>query len=281
MQAAELGDFLRSRRERLQPRDVGLPTSAGRRTEGLRREEVAVLANIGASWLTRLEQGKANRVSGEVLTALAGALRLSTAERTHLFALAGVRAPAPTAAGATSDESHRTLVDGLDPNPAYILDQAWNLVCWNQAETRLFPVLTEIDGPANLLRLTLDAPGLRTFMTDWDEEVVRLTRQFRLHLTQYPNEEGTALVAELRAAHPEFAAAWSRHDVAVFSHRIRRFHHAVVGELVFDHHRLGLPDHPGWALVIYTPAEATGTSVRFGRLDGGASTSPRRGPGRQ
>jgi transcriptional regulator with XRE-family HTH domain len=266
MQGTELGDFLRTRRERLQPGDVGLPTSTGRRTAGLRREEVAVLANIGASWLTRLEQGKANRVSADVLAALADALRLSAAERTHLFALAGVRAPTPTVPGTASEHSHRTLVDGLDPNPAYILDHAWNLVCWNRAETRLFPVLAGEDGIANLLRLTLDTPALQTFMTDWDEEVVRLTRQFRLHLTQYPSEEGTALVAELRASHPEFAAAWGRHDVAVFSPQVRSFRHPVVGELVFDHHRLALPDHPGWSVVIYTPAVATGTVARFGRL---------------
>jgi transcriptional regulator with XRE-family HTH domain len=266
MKAMDLGDFLRTRRERLQPGDVGLPMSTGRRTAGLRREEVAVLANIGVSWLTRLEQGKANRVSGDVLAALAEALRLSVAERSHLFALAGVRAPVPTASGAVLDHSHRTLVDGLVPNPAYILDHAWNLVCWNQAETRLFPVLAGVNGIANLLRLTLDTSALRTFMTDWDEEVVRLTRQFRLHLTQYPSEEGTALVSELRAAHPEFDAAWGRHDVAVFSPQVRNFRHAVVGELVFDHHRLALPDHPGWSVVIYTPAVATGTDARFGRL---------------
>jgi transcriptional regulator with XRE-family HTH domain len=265
MQPDQLGDFLRTRREGLKPGEVGLPTSTGRRTEGLRREEVAVLANIGVSWLTRLEQGRANRVSAEVLGALADALRLSAAERTHLGGLAGVAPPAMPVGGAASDPSQRTLVDGLHPNPAYVLDHAWNLVCWNQAETDLFPLLAALDAPANLLRLTLATPSLHRFMTDWADEVVRLTQQFRLHLTQYPSDEGTALVDELRAGHREFADAWARHDVAVFSSQTRHFQHAVVGQLVFDHHRLALLDHPGWSVVIYTADPHTDTAQRFAR----------------
>lgn len=263
MKSGELGDFLRTRRARLRPGDVGLPSSTGRRTAGLRREEVAVLANIGVSWLTRLEQGRANRVSADVLSGLADALRLSPAERSHLFGLADVHPPAAAIAGQIADSSQRTLVEGLEPNPAYVLDHAWNVVCWNRAEARLFPVLDRVERP-NLLRLTLETPELRTFMTDWTDEIERLTRQFRLHVSHYPSGEATALVDELRA-HPEFADAWGRHDVAVFTSQQRRFVHPVQGELVFDHHRLSLPDHPGWAAVIYTPAADTATVERFAR----------------
>jgi transcriptional regulator with XRE-family HTH domain len=265
MKAGELADFLRSRRARLRPEDVGLPTSTGRRTKGLRREEVAVLANIGVSWLTRLEQGRANRVSAEVLDGLATALRLSVPERLHLFGLADVRPPSLPVVGQAADASQRTLVDGLEPNPAYILDHAWNLVCWNAAEAALFPVLDAAADP-NLLRLTLETVALRSFMTDWSDEVVRLARQFRLHVGQFPSDEAAALVDELRTDHPEFAEAWGRHDVAVFSSQTRRFAHATVGELAFDHHRLSLPDHPGWSAVIYTPADDTVTAARFARL---------------
>ena len=252
MKAVELGDFLRTRRARLRPGDVGLPASTARRTAGLRREEVAVLANIGVSWLTRLEQGRANRVSGEVLDGLATALRLSRPERAHLYDLADVGLPMPSVAGQAADPSQHTLVDGLEPNPAYVLDHAWNLVCWNAAEAALFPVLDSASEP-NLLRLTLETPALRTFMTDWPEEIVRLARQFRLHLGQFPSDEASALAEELRSAHPEFDEAWSAHDVAVFSPQTRRFAHATKGELILDHHRLFLPDHPGWSVVIYTP----------------------------
>ena len=266
MQADELADFLRRRREALQPGDVGLAAGGGRRTAGLRREEVAVLANVGVSWLTRLEQGRANRVSAEVLAGLADALRLSTAERAHLFGLADVRLPPAPAGGLAPDRAHKLLVDGLDPNPAYVLDHAWNLVCWNAAEARLFPVLDADSTTANLLRLTLDTPELRTFMTEWEDEVTRLVRQFRFHLAEYPSEEGSALIDSLRADHPVVADAWSAHDVAVFAPQTRRFDHADAGPLVFDHHRLLLPDHPGWLAVIYTPSPETDTVARFARV---------------
>ena len=274
MKGEELGEFLRTRRARLGPADVGLPAAAGRRAAGLRREEVAVLANIGVSWLTRLEQGRANRVSAEVLDGLAGALRLSRPERAHLFGLADVRPPAPGVDGQAADPAQRVLVDGLEPNPAYVLDHAWNLVCWNEAEAALFPVLDRAADP-NLLRLTLETAELREFMTDWSAEVERLARQFRLHLGQYPSDEAALLAEELRSAHPEFAAAWAGHDVAVFSPRPRRFAHPTEGELVFDHHRLFLPDHPGWSAVIYTPSAATPTAERFGRVR--ATSSAARG----
>ena len=229
-----------------------------------------MLAGIGASWLTRLEQGRANRVSAEVLDSLATALRLSGPERLHLFSLADVR-PAPQAVGvAAAPEAHQRLVTGLHPNPAYVLDPAWNLACWNDAEAALFPVLRvdrdpEESGP-NLLRLMLETPELRIFMSDWDDEIDRLTREFRLHLAQYPNDHGDELAAQLRDTHPEFAAAWERHDVTVFAPQTRRFQHRELGPLRFDHHRLLLPDHPGWLVVIYTPVAHDPTADRFASL---------------
>ena len=127
MKADELGDFLRTRRQRLDPASVGFPTGTNRRTSGLRREEVAVLAGVGVSWLTRLEQGRANRVSADVLNGLATALRMSATERAHLFSLAGVHFRATVADDAGAAETHRRLVEGLNPSPAYILDHHWNL----------------------------------------------------------------------------------------------------------------------------------------------------------
>ncbi len=211
-----------------------------------------MLSGVGLSWLTRLEQGRANSVSAEVLEGLAVALRLSGPERLHLYDLADVHPPADGVGGQVADEMQRILVDSLEPNPAYVLDHTWNLVCWNRPQAELFPVIETVDGPPNLLRLTLKTDALRLFMTDWQEEVSRLASQFRLHLGRFPSEEGGALVGELRAAHPEFAAAWRAQDVAVFSPKIRRFSSGA-GEAAYHHHRLALPDHPGWSAVIYTP----------------------------
>lgn len=251
MKAAELGDFLRTRRERLDPAAVGLPRGSNRRTPGLRREEVAVLAGLGVSWLTRLEQGRANRVSAEVLGGLANALRLSGTERAHLFNLAGVRLPAE-AVDSSANESHRRLVDGLNPNPAYLLDHHWELVAWNTSEEELFPLLKDAGPNPNLLRLFLEHPEIRDFIDDWPVEVERLTRQFRAHITEFPSETLLQLSIELRAKHKTFADAWDRHDVAPLAPKVRVINHPT-GELSFDQHRLSLPDHPGWQLVLFVP----------------------------
>lgn len=254
MERRELGDFLRSRRERLSPASAGLPAGGPRRTPGLRREELAVLAGVGASWLTRIEQGRAGSVSAEVLRALADALRLSAAERDHLFRLAGVHLPT-VVAPADLDPSHRRLVDGLAPNPAYLLDPLWNVVIWNEPEAELFPLLRDEAGRPNLLRLFLEHPDLRTTIADWDDEVRRLVRQFRAHVTAFPSEQLDELVEQLKADHRRFAAAWDGRDVAPLAPHGRRIHHRS-GMRTYDQHRLPLPDHPGWLLVLFVRTDA-------------------------
>jgi len=257
LRTAELGAFLRSRRERLAPATVGFPTStSSRRTPGLRREELAVLAGIGVSWLIRLEQGGANRVSAEVLNGLASALQLSPVERAHLFSLAGVHLREAVDGTAVS-EVHLRLVEGLNPNPAYLLDHHWNLVTWNQAEEDLFPLLADPDtGPRpNLLRLFLEQEVLRSSIDDWPLEIERLTQQFRSHLAMFPSPILDDLVSRLLKAHPEFDQAWSRHDVAPLAPHLRVINHPVgpggVEQQRFEQHRLGLPDQPGWQLVLF------------------------------
>lgn len=256
VQGSELGEFLRSRRERTDPATVGLPRAGSRRTPGLRREELAVLAGVGVSWLTRLEQGRAQRVSADVLQGLCDALRLSPIERTHMFGLAGVHLPAADNDRSASD-SHRRLVDGLNPNPAYLLDHHWNLAAWNSSEQDLFPVLATAGPNPNLLRLFLCNDQLRSFIDDWPMEIERLTSHLRAHLTAYPSEELSETVAQLRLDHSEFKAAWDRGDVApVIPHR-RIINHPN-GQLCFEQHRLLLPDYPGWQLVIFVPVALGG-----------------------
>ncbi|MEM9561995.1 MAG: helix-turn-helix transcriptional regulator [Actinomycetota bacterium] len=262
MQRRELGDFLRSRRERLSAAEVGLPTTSSRRAPGLRREEVAVLAGVGVSWLTRIEQGRAGSVSGEVLGALAGALRLSPTERDHLFRLAGVHLPPdpgdPAGPGGDVDVRLRRLVDGLAPNPTYLLDPGWTVVWWNEPEAELFPLLRRYEGlPAaerpNLLRLFLEHPDLPATIEDWDDEVRRLVHQFRAHATAHPSTAVEELVDELAAAHPAFGAAWDERDVEPLAPHMRSIRHPAGGRRTYDQHRLPLPDHPGWLLVVFVP----------------------------
>ena len=254
VKAVELGEFLRTRRERLEPSTVGLHGGSNRRTPGLRREEVAVLAGVGVSWLTRLEQGRANRVSAEVLSGLSSALRLDVTERSHLFNLAGVHQPS-AASVTSSNASHQRLVDALNPNPAYLLDHHWDLVAWNSAEEDLFPLLLSNAGPKpNLLRLFLERDEVRRAVPDWTAEIDRLTRQFRAHVIEHPSDRLHELTNELRAEHELFAACWDRHDVAPLASAVRVINHRT-GQLRFDQHRLALPEHPGWQLVLFVPAE--------------------------
>ncbi|MEY2471533.1 MAG: hypothetical protein QOK28_862 [Actinomycetota bacterium] len=256
MRAAELGEFLRSRRARVDPQSAGFPTDR-RRTPGLRREELASVAGVTVSWLAKLEQGHAHSVSPEVLAALARGLGLTDAERAHLFALAGYRAD-NAATDAEVTPALRKLVDELEPNPAYLLDRCWNIVAWNAAEARLFSPLATWEGaPPNLLRLVFLDAELAQLMADHDDELQRLVAQFRLHCADWPDDADIArLVAELRTDSARFAALWDAKDVSPFSSTRRVFQHPVAGRLELDHHRLAVLDQPGMQLVIYTEASA-------------------------
>ncbi|HVM52176.1 MAG TPA: helix-turn-helix transcriptional regulator [Acidimicrobiales bacterium] len=254
MRAAEVGAFLRSRRARVDPVAAGFPADR-RRTPGLRREELASLAGVTVSWLAKLEQGHAHAVSPDVLTSLARALRLGHAERTHLFALAGYRVAA-TDESAQVTAALQTLLDELEPNPAYLLDRCWNIVAWNAAEVRLFPKLETFEAP-NLLELVFLDADLGRLMADHDEELVRLVAQFRLHRTDWPDDPAIEGVVErLQRESPAFAALWDANDVSPFVTTRRVFDRPDLGRVTYDHHRLGVLDQPGMQLVVYIPATA-------------------------
>ena len=255
VRAAELGEFLRSRRARVDPVAAGFPATDRRRSPGLRREELSSLAGVAVSWLAKLEQGRAHAVSPDVLDALAHALRLGTAERSHLFALAGLRAEGADVPAPRVTQALRTLLTALEPNPAYLLDRAWNIVAWNEAESALFPRLLGYDGTPNLLELVFHDPQLGRLMADHDHECVRLVSQLRGHRADWPDDPELADVIErLAASSPRFSSLWRGHDVAPFSSTRRVFDHPTRGRLELDHHRLAVLDQPGAQLVVYTPA---------------------------
>lgn len=198
-------------------------------------------------------------MSAEVLGSLADALRLDDVERAHLFALAGLRpssvsVPSMGPSGVTP--ALRALLDGLDPNPAYLLDRAWNIVAWNEAEAALFADLAVEPAP-NLLRLVFGSPVLASLMADHDAEMVRLVAQFRVHWTDWGDDPSVeALVEELCETSAAFASLWAAEDVAPFVTTRRVFDHPVRGRLEYDHHRFAALDQPGMQLVVYTPAPA-------------------------
>jgi transcriptional regulator with XRE-family HTH domain len=177
-QHSELGDFLRSRREKLVPNTVGLPGGRRRRTPGLRREEVAERAGIGVDWYIRLEQGRSVSPSVATIDALARALRLDKAEHAHLRALArdaGRRAFVPE----TVPETIRRVVNSLN-QPAYVTGRRWDILAWNAAADEIFAFSRLPDADRNVLLCVLTNPSARLlFGTTWAEEAKRMVAQFR------------------------------------------------------------------------------------------------------
>ena len=243
---------------------IGFPADR-RRSSGLRREELASVAGVTVSWLAKLEQGQAHAVSPEVLAALARALDLGDAERAHLFALGGFRTDDALSADSRVTPSVRTLLDALEPNPAYLLDRSWNIVAWNAAEAALFPgLLAFTDPPPNLLELVFCDADLGRLMADHDDELLRLVSQFRLHAADWPDDPQIAVILRrLHSTSARFAALWDANDVAPFVTTRRLFDHPTAGRLEFDHHRLTVLDQPGMQIVVYTPAPGTEDSRRL------------------
>ncbi len=250
MRASDLGAFLRSRRTR---DELGV-RGQGRRTAGLRREDLAARSGVAHSWIVKLEQGRARSVSADVLAALSRALVLDDAEREHLFALAGYRLGRSRADGQVTP-ALRTLLDQLEPNPAYLLDRRWDLVAWNHAETELFTPLRHLAGTTpNLLELVFLDPDLARLMIDIEEERERLVAQYRAHIVDWPDDPGIAiLVDRLRHGSETFRGLWERRDVRTFHSIERRFDHPRATWRSLDHHRLAVLDQPGMQLVVYTP----------------------------
>ncbi|RFU40421.1 XRE family transcriptional regulator [Actinomadura logoneensis] len=266
-----LREFLRTRRARLTPADVGMPDAGRRRTPGLRREEVAVLAGVGVSWYTWLEQGRDIRVSEDVLDAIARALRLDGGEREHLYLLAGLNPPRAEAVPAVpvSPELVRVL-DSWSPRPAYIQDRHWGFQAVNDAARVVFGYG---DTDHNCLVSYFTNARFRTANTLWAHNAPGVVGRFRSDMARYPDDpEFPRIAADLAAACPEFAELWERHDVAHGAEATKAILHPEVGELVFDATLLPLPDRPGLNLVLHNPRPETGTMERLERL---MSSGPR------
>ncbi|MET9913133.1 helix-turn-helix transcriptional regulator [Streptomyces sp. NPDC006476] len=257
MDKQELGAFLRSRRERLRPQDVGLPTGPRRRTPGLRREEVAVLAHISTEYYVRLEQGRAPRPSAEVLAGIAGALRLTDAESDHLHVLAGT---APARAGLHRRDvrpSILALLERLPQTAAFVISTTFEVLAWNDLAAALmedFAPLAPRD--RNLARRVFLGPtrdGATLYgISDAAEFRHHVVTQLRTTVARYPTDpDVTGLVEELRTGSPDFARLWERHDVQAAPMLTKTFRHPTVGEVTVDCDTLSLTDRDQY-LVLYT-----------------------------
>ncbi|MBU6317708.1 MAG: helix-turn-helix domain-containing protein [Acidobacteria bacterium] len=266
-QREELAALLRARRNALTPGDVGLPTGRARRTPGLRREEIAMLAGVSVTWYTWLEQGRRINVSADVLEALARALRLDDAERQHLLTLAA-RAPA-TAAG-TDDvtdvpDALMRLITSMEPAPAYILGPRWEFLAWNRPQARLYPMIDRLDGDdRNLLWAMFAEPSVRTLLDDWPAQARRILAEFRAGTAAWRDDPNVvALVDRLRDASSEFAEWWPQLDVAQFQTRLRTYHHPRAGELVFEYQQLTPSEWPSLRVVCQLPVPGDDSAERL------------------
>lgn len=250
-----LSDFVRDRRARTNPDEVGLPAGSRRRTPGLRREEVAQLAGVGVTWYTWFEQGRAIQVSADFLERVCRALRLDPTERAHLYALAQHRPPPHAAPGLPAvSPILQGLLDSL-PNPAYVKTARWDIVAWNAATTALFGDYALVPPvERNSLWMIFTDPRYRRMMPDWEEGVRRVVAKFRLDYGRAGGDPAfTALVEALQAASPEFRRWWPQQDVAERSEGIKRIRHDTLGLLEFAHATFVVEGAPDLRMVTYTP----------------------------
>ncbi|MEU5696672.1 helix-turn-helix transcriptional regulator [Actinosynnema sp. NPDC020468] len=250
----ELSEFLRSRRARLSPDDAGLGTyGARRRVPGLRREELAQLAGISADYYVRLEQGRLDNVSDQVLDSVARALRLDVTEHDHLRSLARPRrrSVAPAAPEATVRDTQRWLLDSI-AGPAYILGPRTDVLAWNGLACALYGVeLGALERP-NMARLIFQDPAAREVWTPWEDKARDTVGGLRVLAGQYPEDTVlAALLAEL-ADDPVFARLWTEHEVWTSPFGAKHFRHPVAGEFTLHYEAFGVPGHPDRTLITYS-----------------------------
>lgn len=254
----ELGKFLMARRAKVTPPEVGLPASGKRRTPGLRREEVALLAGVGLSWYTWIEQGRAENVSGDVLDAISRVLGLDNSQRMYLRRLAGLSTEHSSSPPTPEPPQWRPFVDNWMPNPAYIADRYWNVVVANEAARTLFGM----DGSStNVIRSFFADKNVRFRRPFWEEDAQDIVGRFRARAANWVEDPRfVTLIESLKLDSPEFAELWSRHEVVEDSCGTDIFEHETLGNLSFTRATLDFTSRTELRLTVFTPIPETGTT---------------------
>jgi len=272
---AELRDFLRSRRDRLTPAEVGLPDyGARRRVAGLRREEVAQLAGISSDYYVRLEQGRNQHVSTAVIDAVCRVLRLDEHERAHLYNLARPKdrrqAPRPQRLRPTL----RAMVQAIEGGPAYLLGRRMDVLAMNPMAELVFSGLAELpDGRRNLPRFVFLDPSAPELFVDWSVAARSAAAYLRLDSGRYPEDtELAALIGELSIKNEQFRQLWTEHPVADRTYGLKRLRHPLVGDLSLHYETLRCADEDQLLVMFHATEEATRTSLQL--LGNWGSTTP-------
>lgn len=258
----ELSEFLRTRREKLSPDNYGFDSTARRRTPGLRREEVAQLANISTTLYTKLEQGRDINVSSSVLESISKALKLTYAEKEHLFVLSGKSfAPCNIVKLMQIDPSYKLILDNIKKYPAYILDNHWNVVAWNDTAIKVFgDYNTFSEENLNVLWRVFTDVEFKKRLVNWEEIASKLLSIFRSGSVYFIDQEWyDQLVENLKNKSPEFKRWWSMHEVNILTSDIKIIKHPLVGELRFKHNTFTLNEYQNFILTIYVPNDSIDT----------------------
>ena len=254
----ELGDFLRTRRARVSPANVGLLVTPRRRTPGLRREEVAQLAGISATWYTWLEQKRPIRVSPRALDNLARVLQLKPAERVQLFQLA-MRQPVvdANARHETVSAPIQQILDQLGSMPAFVRGRRWDILAWNRSARAFFFDFQRVPPEErNLVWLIFTHPELRSLMVDWEPRAQDIVARFRLDYGRHAGDlHFLQLVERLNAVSPEFADWWPRFDVLPQIEGRKQYRHPGVGLIVAEHTTFTLTDNSDLRITVFSGAD--------------------------
>jgi transcriptional regulator with XRE-family HTH domain len=258
-----LADFLRKRRERLSPTEVGLPSSTRRRTPGLRREEVAQLANMGTSWYTWLEQRRDVHPSTPVLESIAQALKLTASERRDLFLLSGQPIPLQALPDDTTQVSAQLqrMIDDLNPIPAYVLGWRWDYLAWNTAVDTVLDI-SELSRPytRNLIWQLFTRQEL---FPHWEQLAQDILSDFRAASTCYQDHaQFDELIQHLKRVSPEFRWWWPHYDTSGSMDGHRIIEHPALGHLEFEHLSLQIPTNSHVRVMICTPLAETGAKLQ-------------------
>lgn len=278
----EIREFLTTRRARLTPERAGLPTyGRTRRVQGLRREEVALLAGISVEYYTRLERGNARGVSDDVLESVSRALQLDEAEHAHLVDLVRTanteRPPRKAATPVTVRPSIRRLVDAMGEIPAFVSNGRLDILYANPLAEALYSEhFRDPARPVNSARFTFLDPRARTFYPDWETVMRDAVAALHGEAGRNPYDRSLSdLIGLLSTRSEEFRVQWARHDVRFHRSGTKRIHHPLVGDLTLSYERLELPADPGLAIVTYSAEHGSPSEERLRELKDWSSTRAR------
>ncbi|MFE2100627.1 MULTISPECIES: helix-turn-helix transcriptional regulator [unclassified Streptomyces] len=251
----ELAAFLRSRRERIPPEQVGLPRGTRRRTPGLRREEVAQLSAVGVTWYTWLEQARDIQVSVQVLDALARSLMLDASERAHLFQLAGATDPTPAASCPSVTPALREVLRTLEPIPACVQNSRYDILAYNRTYARLLGDLDAIPPEdRNCMLLVHTNSDWRAAIVHLEDSQRLMAARLRAAMAGHLGEPAwKMLLKRLMTVSPEFRENWERYEVVGTRTKTKEFLNPYVGHLTLEHTDLWLGPEAGARMITYSP----------------------------